>query len=200
MTKYRGTGGFARRRPFARALLLFCGAALTLAGGAGAATKAQKQADVRKVADATLARLYKVQPAAKAAVEKSAGYAVFGNFGMKILVAGAGKGEGVAVNNKAKTETFMKMVEVQAGLGFGVKKFRLIWVFETQQAFDNFVNSGWELGAQATVAAQAGGQGAWAAGAMSVSPGVWLYQLTDDGLALELTAKGTKYYHDDELN
>lgn len=30
--------------------------------------------------------------------------------------------------------------------------------------------------------------------------GVWLYQLTDDGLAPELTAKGTKYYQNDELN
>jgi len=29
---------------------------------------------------------------------------------------------------------------------------------------------------------------------------VWLYQLTDDGLALELTAKGTKYYKDKNLN
>lgn len=36
--------------------------------------------------------------------------------------------------------------------------------------------------------------------AMSVSPGVWLYQLTETGLALELTAKGTKYYKDDDLN
>jgi hypothetical protein len=35
---------------------------------------------------------------------------------------------------------------------------------------------------------------------MSIKPGVWLYQLTDDGLALELTAKGTKYYRDDTLN
>jgi len=47
----------------------------------------------------------------------------------------------------------------------------------------------------------AGGQGAEAfAGAMSISPGIWLYQLTDDGLAVELTAKGTKYYKDTELN
>ena len=35
---------------------------------------------------------------------------------------------------------------------------------------------------------------------MSVAPGVWLYQLTDKGLALELTAKGTKYYKDSDLN
>jgi len=47
---------------------------------------------------------------------------------------------------------------------------------------------------------QASGEGAALAGAMSIKPGVWLYQLTDDGLALELTAKGTKYYKDDNLN
>jgi hypothetical protein len=33
-----------------------------------------------------------------------------------------------------------------------------------------------------------------------VTPGVWLYQLSDEGLAVELTAKGTKYFRDDELN
>jgi lipid-binding SYLF domain-containing protein len=165
-----------------------------------AATKEAQRAEVRKVAQQTLARLYRLQPAARGAIEKSAGYATFSNFGMKLLVAGGGKGEGVAVNNTTKQETFMKMIEVQAGLGFGIKKFRLVWVFETPTAFDNFVNSGWELGAQTTAAAQLSGQGAWATGAMSISPGVWLYQLTDDGLALELTAKGTKYYKDDKLN
>ena len=36
--------------------------------------------------------------------------------------------------------------------------------------------------------------------AIAVAPGVWLYQLTDKGVALELTAKGTKYYKDDDLN
>jgi hypothetical protein len=51
-----------------------------------------------------------------------------------------------------------------------------------------------------TAAAQVEGEGITYAGAMSISPGVWLYQLTDDGLAVELTAKGTKYYKDDDLN
>jgi lipid-binding SYLF domain-containing protein len=167
---------------------------------AQAASKDALRAEVRKAADQTLQRLYELQPGAKQAIQKAAGYAAFSNFGMKILLAGGGKGEGVAVNNTTKQQTFMKMVEVQAGLGFGIKKFRLVWIFETPAAFDRFVNAGWELGAQATAAAQLGGQGAWAAGAMPISQGVWLYQLTDDGLALELTAKGTKYYKDDKLN
>lgn len=38
------------------------------------------------------------------------------------------------------------------------------------------------------------------AGAMSICPGIWLYQLTDEGLALDLTVKGTKYYKAGVLN
>jgi lipid-binding SYLF domain-containing protein len=91
-------------------------------------------------------------------------------------------------------------VEVQAGLGMGVKKFRLVWVFQTEEALSSFINSGWELGSQATAAAQYDDKGVGMAGAVVISKGVWLYQLTDDGLAAELTAKGTKYYKDDDLN
>jgi len=161
----------------------------------------ERRQDVRDVARNTLERLYKTQPHAKDAVERSAGYAVFSNFGMKILVAGGGSGSGLAVNTKTKEETFMKMLEVQAGLGFGVKKFRLVWVFEKQSDFNAFVNSGWEIGAQATATAQAAGKGAdLYAGAVSIKPGVWVYQLTDEGVAAELTAKGTKYSKDEALN
>jgi lipid-binding SYLF domain-containing protein len=156
--------------------------------------------EMRTVAADTLQTLYATQPAARGVVEKSAGYAVFSNFGMKILIAGGGTGEGLAVNNKTKQEIFMRMAEVQAGLGFGIKKFRLVWVFETQQAFDSFVNSGYQFGGQTALSAKAGGVGAGVTGAASVSPGVWVYQITDDGIAAELTVKGTKYYRDNELN
>ena len=183
-----------------RIVLTFMTVVLCTALPGWAATKEERRADVRESAQRTLERLYQLQPRAKAAIEKSAGYAVFSNFGMKLFLAGGGSGSGIAVNNKTKKETFMKMVEVQAGLGFGVKKFQLVWIFETPQAFDNFVRSGWEIGAQTTATAKLNDQGAWASGALSVSPGVWLYQLAGDGLALELTAKGTKYYRDDTLN
>ena len=163
-------------------------------------SKEEKRADVRKMAVDTLSRLYKVQPSTKKAVESAAGYAVFSNFGMKIFFVGGGSGKGIAVNNKTKKETFMKMLEAQAGLGLGAKKFRLVWIFENHGKLDSFINSGWELGGQTSAAAKLSDQGGAFAGAMSVSPGVWLYQLTDDGLALELTAKGTKYYKDGGLN
>jgi lipid-binding SYLF domain-containing protein len=193
--KYHGLGIFLI------VLLLAAAASPPNVSGAGDARKKDKaRADIDKMSDATLSRLYKAQPQAKTAVAKAAGYAVFSNFGMKILFAGGGSGQGVVVSNATKKRTYMKMVEVQAGLGMGVKKFRLVWVFENRKDLDAFINSGWELGGQTSAAAQASGQGASFAGAMSIAPGVWLYQLTDDGLALELTAKGTKYYKDGDLN
>ena len=174
---------------------------LALAGGsAQAASKEEQRAEVRKTSQQILGELYRISPSAKKAVAASAGYAVFSNFGMKIFVAGGGSGSGVAVNNATKAETFMKMVEVQAGLGFGIKKFRVVFVFETQKALNDFINSGWEFGGQATAAAQYDHKGAAYQGAVAVNPGVWMYQLTSDGLALELTGKGTKYYKDDALN
>jgi lipid-binding SYLF domain-containing protein len=183
-----------------RMMILAVGFALVAPGIALGASKAEQQADVRKAAQDVLAAVYKAQPSARSAVESAAGYAAFSNFGMKIFVAGGGSGEGVAVNNKTKAMTYMKMAELQAGLGFGVKKFQVVWVFETEKALNDFINSGWEFGAQATAAAKGGDKGAAYQGALAVAPGVWLYQLTDKGLALELTAKGTKYYKDGDLN
>jgi lipid-binding SYLF domain-containing protein len=163
-------------------------------------TKTEKQTKIRQQAKDTLAKLYKTQPSSQTAIKKAAGYAVFSNFGMKILLAGGGKGHGMALDNATQKVTYMKMLEVQAGLGMGVKKFHTIFVFETKEAMDHFVNSGWEFGGQAIAAAKTGDEGAAYQGAVSVMPGVWMYQLTDKGVALELTGKGTKYYKDDDLN
>lgn len=93
----------------------------------------KKQQDIRDMAQPTLQRLYKEDPRAKLAVERAAGHAVFGNLGVKILVAGSGNGKGIAINNKTKQETFMKMLELQAGLGVGKKKFSVVFVFDNER-------------------------------------------------------------------
>jgi lipid-binding SYLF domain-containing protein len=160
----------------------------------------KKQKDIRNMAHDTLERLYEADPKAKSAVEGASGYAVFSNLGVKILVAGSGNGKGIAVDNKSKHETFMKMLELQAGLGVGVQKFSVVFVFDNQKVFSTFVNSGWQFGGQATAAVKNGDKGGSMEGAASVSDGVWMYQLTDKGIALEITAKSSKYYKDDDLN
>ena len=173
----------------------------------GEKTEAEKQKEIQaekdelhNMARETLDKLYKMQPGAKKTISDSAGYAVFSNFGTKILFVGGGSGKGIVFDNKTKKQTYMKMIEAQAGLGFGIKKFRLVWVFQKHKDMYDFISSGWEFGAQTSVSAQLGEEGGGFAGAISVSPGIWLYQLTDDGLAFELTGKGTKYYKDDDLN
>jgi lipid-binding SYLF domain-containing protein len=179
-------------------------AALTLvlacAFTAAAKTKEEKQAEARKKADQTLAKLYKARPSAQDAIRKAVGYAVFNNAGAKILVAGGGKGSGIAVHNATQKVTYMRMREIQAGLGMGVKKFSMIFVFTTKKALDDFVNGSWEFGGQTTAAAKTGDGGGALQGATVAGDGVYVYQLTDKGLALELTAKSTKYFKDDDLN
>ncbi len=161
----------------------------------------KKRQELKAMSQDTLTRLYKVKPEAKKFLENAAGYAVFSSTGVKILVGGSGRGQGVAINNKTKKEIFMKMLELQAGIGMGVKKFRLVFVFENEAALNRFIDSGWEFGGQADAAVKTDkNKGASTAGAVSVSEGVWVYQLTDKGVALELTAKGTKYSKDDDLN
>jgi len=163
--------------------------------------KEKERTEIRQMSQETLARLYKAQPSAKAAVQKAYGYAVFSNTGIKILFGGSGNGKGLAINNQTKAETFMKMFEIQAGLGMGVKKFRVLFVFDNEKAFNGFVNSGWEFGGQTSAAAKTSPEkGGSMEGAASVSEGVWMYQMTDKGLALELTGKGTKYSKDKDLN
>ena len=200
------TPAFLSMHAFWRSALLRAAFAVLLVSAAlssapaRAEDKAQQQADIRKTSQDILGELIRIQPSAQGVVERAAGFAVFSTAGLKIFVAGGGMGTGIAVNNQTKKVVFMKMAEVQAGLGLGFSKLKQVWIFDTQGAFDSFVNSGWEFGGQATLTAQASGQGAGYAGAIPVSPGVWIYQLTGDGLAASLTVKGSKYYKDDSLN
>jgi lipid-binding SYLF domain-containing protein len=121
-------------------ILGLVGVILLMASTSFAESKEEKQAEIRKQSSDTLAKLYKAHPSAEAAIKSAAGYATFSNFGMKILLAGGGKGHGMVFNNSTQQITYMKMLEVQAGLGFGAKKFHTIFVFETKEAMDHFVN------------------------------------------------------------
>jgi lipid-binding SYLF domain-containing protein len=159
-----------------------------------------KKDKTRKMATQTLQDLYKDEPTAQAAIQKSAGYAVFDNTGVNVLVLSTARGAGLAVNTKSKQETFMKMVSAGGGLGVGVKGYRVIFVFGSDKAYAQFLDSGWSGSAQTDAAAKAGEKGAAYSGAVEIAPEVWVYQITKNGLALQLTLQGTKYFKNDDLN
>ncbi|HOW77467.1 MAG TPA: YSC84-related protein [Candidatus Competibacteraceae bacterium] len=160
----------------------------------------EQRASIRQMANETIAQLYQQYPAARRQMQRSAGYAVFSNFGLKVLFMGSATGEGLAVNHATRRETFMRMVELQPGYGFGVQRFRLVFVFETPQAFDQFVDSGWEFGANAMASAQTRTQQMGNQLGVSVSPGVLMYQLSDQGAIVGVSITGAKYYPDPNLN
>ena len=162
--------------------------------------KAEAQAAIRKETQTTLSKLYQAQPAAKAALQKAAGYAAFDNFGMNLFVISTASGKGIVVDRATKKETFMKMISGGVGLGLGAKDFRVVFVFENKAAMNNFINAGWDADAHAEATAKSGQKGGAYEGAISVAPGVWVYQLTETGLALQATLQGTKYYKNDDLN
>ncbi len=189
---------------FLRFLSLWLGAVLmALSFGVHAQDESaviQTRNEIREATQDALATLYEFQPSARYAIDHAAGYGVFSATGIKLLFAGGRQGRGMVVNNRTHRQTFMRMIGVQAGLGLGIARTRLIFVFETQSALQNFINQGWEFGASGSLAAAAGGEGGMFNGAVSVAPGVFVYQITDTGLAAQITATGTRFFKDDALN
>ena len=164
---------------------------------ASAATLTEKRQHIRDISRTTLLKLYDLQPNARGYVENAAGYAVFGNWGVKLLFIGGGTGKGMAVNNSNNHETFMDMVTGTAGFGIGAKTYNVVFIFENEKALEDFTENGWQFGGQVSAVATDSVAGGGYQGAFSVSPGVWMYEMTDTGLALEVTLKGTKYSKND---
>lgn len=180
-----------------RSLLLVLAAAFATAVLAGNVD--DERAKVREQSRAVLETLYKARPEAREVIANAAGYATFRNIGVKLGVAGTGRGRGLAQSATGEA-TFMRFVEVQAGLGAGVKRYDLVFVFETPEAYRRFVSKEWQYSGQSTVAARSKRGGKAIDDASPIGEGVWLYQLTSTGLAAEATLKASKYFPDKELN
>ncbi|WP_445725718.1 lipid-binding SYLF domain-containing protein [Flavobacterium sp.] len=159
---------------------------------------AEERAEIDKMTSKALAELYKVQPQARNEIANSKGYAVFGNFGMNLFLLSTANGAGKAVSGGKST--YMKMYSAGVGVGIGVKKFNGIFIFKTTKAYQNFIEEGWQGGGQADAAAKDNKQGGAVAGAISISPDIMFYQVTNKGLAAQATIQGTKYWKDKDLN
>lgn len=159
-----------------------------------------QRAEIRRMADQTLAQVAQQYPGARSQIKRSAGYAVFSNFGFKVMFGGSARGQGLAFNNATQQTTFMKMFELQPGFGFGVQKFRIVFLFDNQQAFNQFVNSGWEFGVSTSAALKSNNQGLGGDLGTVVSPGIRMFQLSDTGAIIGISLTGAKYYKDDDLN
>jgi len=164
------------------------------------ATPDAQRKELLSESQATLSMLYKTHPESKAKIAGAYGYATFQNFGLNLFLISTERGSGVAHNNQTGQNIYMNMFSGGVGVGLGAKDFRAIFIFDNQQVFNSFVEDGWEANAQADAAAKSGEDGGAYDGAITVQPGITLYKLTKNGLALQATVQGTKYWKDDDLN
>lgn len=182
------------------ALASLCLIALWLSG---CAAPGQTRDDQRQYIDRTerqvLNELYAQKPDLRGDLARAPGYAVFSNVNVNLLFASASTGYGVAINNRTHERTYMKMGELGVGLGLGVKDFRALFLFDSPEVMQRFIDKGWSFGGQADAAAKAQDKGA-AFGKEVVADGMRVYQLTESGIALQATLKGTKFWKDPELN
>jgi lipid-binding SYLF domain-containing protein len=151
---------------------------------------------IRTMADSTMKELLASSEQAKKLHNAAYGYAVFSVVKVAVGLTGGG-GEGVAIAKRNMDDPiYMEMATGGIGVGLGGQKYRTIFLFETQKAFDEFVFDGWEGDAEANAAAGTAGANA----ASSFTNGVVIYQITDKGLLANADVSGTKYWIDEELN
>ena len=163
------------------------------------ATIAEQRMAVLTMREQVVSELVAIKPSVQSQISQAAGYAVFDNANVNLLIASFGGGYGVVKDNATGQQTYMKMAEAGLGLGAGVKDFRAVFIFHNKDVLKRFVDQGWAFGAQADAAAKAGDKGAAIGGEVTVD-NITIYQLTKSGLALQATVKGTKYWKDDNLN
>jgi len=172
-------------------------------GGCGVQLKGgvtEQRNQIKTMETETLAKLYAKDPSARKDIRKAAGYGVFDATGGKIMFGGMDHGNGVVLDNASGRRTYMKMFELQPGLGFGYTNFRLVFVFDTREVMNNFITSGWEFGTRAAAAAKSKTDGGAAEIGYTVAPGIHVFQLTEEGALVGLSITGAKYWRNDDLN
>lgn len=161
---------------------------------------ADQRSQIRAMESATLDAFYAEYPEGRRKIRAAAAYGVFDATGGKFLWGGLDHGNGVVVDNASHRRTYMKMFELQPGLGFGYTNFRLVFLFATRSALQDFVDSGWEFGGRGTAAAKSDVEGGSADFGYNVAPGITVYQLTEEGALVGLSITGAKYWRNDDLN
>lgn len=179
--------------------ILICITLLASCAVTGGKTPQEKRTLILKMRDQALRELFKAKPYARSVLQDAPGYAVFSNANVNVVFASFSGGYGVVTSNTTGKHTYMRMGEVGLGLGLGVKDFRAVFVFHKRSTMERFISQGWQFGGHIDAAAKTTDKGK-AFGAELLVDDITIYQLTETGLALQATLKGTKYWRDRSLN
>lgn len=154
-----------------------------------------KRVKIDEMADAALETVMKGNWKAEELFETAYGWAAFDNLKIAFLLSGGG-GNGVAIKQEDGEKTYMKMGTAGIGLGIGGQSYQVVFFFQDEKTFFNFVEKGWKADASAQAAAGKDGANA----TTGFVNGVAVWQITDKGLMASVDISGTKYWKNKKLN
>ncbi len=157
------------------------------------ADDAKKRAEADAMSAGTIDKLIAEDAGAKALYNQAYGQAVFEVIKVSFGITGGG-GSGVAVNKETGERIYMNMGLGGLNLGFGGTGYRTVFLFETKEKFDSFVDKGWDAKASADAVAARKGASASASAASEFSDGIAFYTMDTAGAMLQADISGTKYW------
>ena len=192
------------KNPTLTAIAVIAGLAMLLPGATAIAgdqddwksLKAEsKRLKIDEMADEALNEVMNTNWKAQELFESAYGWAAFDNLKIAFGISGGG-GNGVAVNKSSGERTYMKMGTGGVGFGLGGQKYQVIFLFQDEKTFFNFVEKGWKADASAQAAAGTDGANA----TTGFVNGIAVWQITEKGLMALADITGTKYWKNKKLN
>lgn len=161
-------------------------------GGSGwrpePAPPAQREAVQRDDVTETIARFQEEDPDITAFFEQAHAFAIFPNVGKGGIGVGGAHGHGYVYERGHLVGT-TKLTQVTLGFQLGGQAYSEVIFFQDENAFRDFAEGNFELGAQASAIAVTAGASADA----SYDRGVAIFTLPKGGLMYEATVGGQKF-------
>jgi len=154
-------------------------------------TREDQVITIDQLVERTLEDLYEQNPNTKKEIDSTVGYAVFNNKITKVPIVGAGAGYGVAIHNKSAQRTYLKMVRLDVGGGWGARSVRPVITYHNEEKFNDLINGKGEAKSGAEAAAKVGDAGAAGRGnddSAQNDKGYTIHMITDAGVSATVTA------------
>jgi lipid-binding SYLF domain-containing protein len=162
---------------------------ITACAGGLVGSHDEKRAYFESLEKDTLAQLAKEQPKTEQELAQSVGYAVIEKKVVKVPMIGGGGGAGVVVEKASGKRSYLRVPQLQFGLGLGGRSEKVILIFQDIEKLRDLADGIWKAGVEAEAAAKAGDIGAAGGGGTGDlgKTGFTTYVLTDAGVSVTAT-------------
>lgn len=158
------------------------------------AQRSEIRAEVMQAASDTIAELVVTSPELRQELNSSVGYLAGRMSATKLPILGGGYGLAMLHDTENGTRTFLNVRRFDLGAGLGAGRFRVLVVFGTRDALEDFRDGTWQPGIGAETAIGATGTSMLT----TVGDGYTVHVVSETGAALAATARliNTSVNHD----